>query len=85
VPYKYIVECVCDKLAATKTYAKENYTSELPLLHWNRYGHLAEANPRSKEFIERVFLDIKEHGDDYVLNKKYMKRVFSEICEDKEL
>ena len=84
VPYKYVVECVCDKLAATKTYAGKNYTTKLPLAHWERYGHLAEANPRSKEFIERVFLDIKEQGEDFVLNKKYMKKVFAEICEDKQ-
>lgn len=85
IPYKYIVECVCDKLAATKTYAGKNYTPDMPLLHWQKYGHTAESNPKNKAFIERVFTDIYELGEGAVLNSKYMKRVYREICEAEDL
>ena len=79
MPYKYAVECVCDKIAATKTYKKKEYTEEMPLLHWQRYGNKVDGNPKTMEFIERVFLDLKEHGEKFVLNKKYMKKTFAEI------
>ena len=83
MPYKYAVECVCDKLAATKTYAGKNYSDDLPLLHWKRYGCKVDGNPKTMEFIEKVFIDVRDHGENYVLNKKYMKATYNNICLDK--
>jgi hypothetical protein len=80
VPYKYIVECVCDKLAATRIYAGKNYTPDMPTQHWVRYGCKVSANPRSLGFIERAFKDIELLGEKEVLNPKYMKRLYREIC-----
>ena len=80
MPYKYAVECVCDKLAATKTYNGKNYTPDKALLHWQKYGGLVDANPRTKAFIEKVFTDLINHGEKYILNKKYMKGTYAEIC-----
>ena len=80
MPYKFAVECVCDKLAATRTYAGKNYSRDLPLLHWVRYGSKVSGNPLTLKFVESVFIDVKKNGEDFVLNKKYMKAKFSEIC-----
>ena len=80
MPYKYAVECVCDKLAATRTYAKKAYTADMPLNHWYKYGNKVEGNPKTMKFIEEVFIDISKHGDSYVLKKKYMKDKFKQIC-----
>ena len=82
MPYKYAVECICDKLSATKTYAKKSYTEDLPLLHWQRYGSLVPGNERTKAFIERVFTDLKEKGERAVLNKKYMKATYEEYLRE---
>ena len=80
MPYKYAVECVCDKLAATKTYAGNNYDCSLPLAHWQKHGCHVKGNPKTLAFVEAVFLDVNSHGEKYVLNKKYMKEKFREIC-----
>ena len=80
MPYKYAVECVCDKLAATRVYAGKNYSPDLPLYHWTRYGNKVEGNPRTMEFVEKVFLDVQQYGEKYVLNKRYMKKKYAEIC-----
>ena len=80
MPYKYAVECVCDKLAATKTYAGKDYDKALPLRHWERYGSRVIGNPRTLAFVEAVFIDVAEHGEKFVLSKKYMKKKFSQIC-----
>ncbi len=79
MPYKYAVECVCDKLAATRTYKGKNYETEAPLEHWYRYGSKVDGNPKTMAFLERVFLDVKDHGERYVLNKRYMKKTFYEL------
>lgn len=80
MPYKYAVECICDKLAATKTYAGKSYNDELPLFHWEKYGSLVLGNEKTKLFVERVFSDLKANGEKYVLNKKYLKHTFDEVC-----
>ncbi|MBQ8320860.1 MAG: catalase [Clostridia bacterium] len=76
MPYEYAVECVCDKLAATRTYAGKNYSPDMPLSHWERYGCKVNGNPKTMKFIEEVFADVKLYGEDYVLNKKYMKATY---------
>ena len=81
MPYKYAVECVCDKLAATKIYSGHDYDVTKPYAHWERYGHLAPGNPKTMAFIERVFLDLMKLGEKEVLTKKYMKATYKEICE----
>lgn len=84
MPYKYAVECVCDKIAATKTYKGKEYKEYMPLEHWERYGNKVNGNPKTMEFIEKVFKDLSEHGEKYVLNKRYMKKTFNEITESSE-
>lgn len=82
MPYKYAVECVCDKIAATKTYNGKNYTQDKPLWHWEKYGNKVNGNPKTMEFITKVFTDLAEQGEKAVLNKRYMKATFSRICEN---
>lgn len=84
MPYKYAVECICDKLAATKTYADGKYAPDMPIKHWIKYGSRAACNPKTRAFIEKVFKDLSLHGDDFVLNSKYMKATYKEICLDGE-
>lgn len=84
MPYKYAVECVCDKLAATKTYNGKNYSPDKPILHWEKYGSKVNGNPKTMAFIERVFYDLRKNGEKAVLNKRYMKATYKEVCESEE-
>ena len=84
MPYKYAVECICDKLAATRVYAGGDYDTTLPLKHWERYGCRVEGNPKTMLFIETAFRDVLEHGEDYVLNKDYMRSHYDKICLGKD-
>ena len=80
MPYKYAVECVCDKLAATRTYAGKNYTADLPLAHFRKYGNRVPTNQKSLDFIDRVLTDMITLGEAGVLNKKYMMATYKEVC-----
>ncbi len=80
MPYKFAVECACDKLAATRVYAGKNYTDALALEHWHKYGNKVDGNPLTMKFLEEVFKDVEIHGENFVLSKKYMRRKFNEIC-----
>ncbi len=80
MPYRYAVECVCDKLAATKIYRKKDYHPKMAMEHWERYGNKVNGNPKTMEFIRTVFADLAEHGESYVLNRHYMKATYANIC-----
>ncbi len=80
MPYKFAAECVCDKLAATHVYAGKNYSPDLPLLHYRKYGNKVEGNPKTMAFIDAVFCDVEKYGEKYVLNSKYLKSKYAEIC-----
>ena len=81
MPYKYAVECVCDKIAATKCYKKKDYKPEDVLNHWKNVGSLFPVNEKINKFLTTVFTDLVNCGEKHILNKKYMKKTYKEIVE----
>lgn len=79
MPYKYAVECICDKVAAAKCYNRKNYNPEKVLNHWNTMGSLPPMNPKTKQFFIKVFEDLVNLGEKAVLNKKYLKKTYKQI------
>jgi hypothetical protein len=82
MPYAYAVECICDKLAATKTYKGKDYAPDMPLLHWQTHCKDTVCNPKTRKFIDTVFTDLKENGEKYILNKKYMRATYERFCSE---
>ena len=81
MPFKYAVECVCDKVAATKCYNGKNYQPQQVLKHWQEQGSLAQTNDTMRAFFTKVFTDLIDLGEKAVLNKKYLKQTYQEIVE----
>ena len=79
MPFKYAVECVCDKIAATKCYNGKNYKPMQVLKHWKETGSLAQTNDKMREFFTKVFTDLITFGEKKVLKKKYLKAMYNEI------
>lgn len=82
IPYKYAVECICDKIAATKCYKGKEYKPEMVLNHWLKWGSQAQTNDNMKAFFEKVFTDLVEFGEKQVLNKKYLKDTYKKFVEN---
>ena len=82
MPYKYAVECICDKLAATRTYLGRDYTDDKPLWHWKKYGSKVDGNPKTMAFLTAVFEDVRDMGEAHVLSKKYMKEKYRQFHSD---
>lgn len=79
IPYKYVVESVCDKIAAAKCYKGKEYKPEMVLNHWLKWETLAPTNEKIDSFFTKVFTDLAENGEKFVLNKKYMKNTYNNI------
>ena len=79
IPYKYAVECICDKIAASKCYNRKNYTNSKPLEHWLKFGCLFPINNKMSTFFTTVFKDLEEKGEKEVINKKYLRKIYNNI------
>ena len=53
MPYKYAVECVCDKLAASKCYNGKNYSQDRLLAHWLKWNASGNMNPKIRDFFTK--------------------------------
>lgn len=80
MPYKYVVESVCDKIAAGKTYHKKDYDTREPLNFWYKKLSTTRVHPKTADFFEHVLTDLAIHGENYILNKKYMQNAYQKIC-----
>lgn len=78
IPFVYAVETVCDKLAATKVYNGKNFTNGSLLAHWNKHRELMQTNEAMLAFFDKVFLDLSNHGEKFILNRKYLRQVYNE-------
>ena len=62
------------------SYSTAYASKDLPLIHWEKYGSKLPGNPKTMQFVTEVFIDVKEHGEGYVLSKKYLKQKYREVC-----
>lgn len=84
MPYKYVVELICDNIAASKTYLKDKWTLKSQLDYFTKRKDLEYINPKIKELLIKVYTDMIKLGIDGILNKKYLKTMYNKyITTDK--
>ncbi|MBR3898040.1 MAG: catalase [Bacilli bacterium] len=81
IPYKYIVESICDKLAAGMAYKGKDWNCKEPLIYWknNERDNIVVKHPGSVEFIDVVLKKIYDEGVNKGLNKNFLKKTYNEI------
>ncbi|MCI8548235.1 MAG: catalase [Bacilli bacterium] len=86
MPYKYAVEMICDRVSAAITYNGKNYTNESPYNYFvdENKEYVYMINPKIYKFMEQVFTDLKDYGEKYVFNRKYLKKTYHKIVEGEE-
>lgn len=80
MPYKYVIEMICDDLAAGIIYNKNKWTKETQLNYWNKVKDKNRMNEKLKEFLTTIYEDISVKGVDEVLNKKYLKQTYDRVA-----
>ena len=69
MPYNYLIEMVCDRVAASKTYLKDKYTDEAPLAYYNAHTDENEFAEETREELEAMLEFIAVRGLDAFLYK----------------
>lgn len=69
MPYNYLVEMVCDRVAACKIYQKDKYTKESALNYYLTRNDKNYMHPKTKEALENILKDISLRGEDTVFQE----------------
>jgi len=63
MPLRYVVEMFCDRVAASKTYMKEQYSDTAPFAYFER-GHAGRfMHPETSAFLEKLLRMLDERGE----------------------
>lgn len=76
IPFKYMVEMVCDRIAACKTYLGKDYNNSSALNYFLDKKDNYKLNPKMSDFLEEVFYELSKDGEK-VLNKKILLNIYN--------
>lgn len=76
MPYKYVVELICDNIAASKTYLKEKWKNDSVFNYFSKRKDRSYINTKINDMLINVYSDMIDIGIDGVLNKKYLKHMY---------
>ena len=75
MPLIFVAEMFCDRVAASKTYIKENYNDGAALEYFLRSKSTRFIHPETSDFLEKLLLMLKDKGEDvtFAYLKNYLK------------
>ena len=79
IPYKYLVEHICDRIAKCKAYNEDKFSYTKTLDYFIANRHNLQANEKVLDFIEKILSDLTMKYEHTVLNKNYLKYTYDSI------
>lgn len=80
IPYEYVAEMLCDKMAAGIVYQGKNWTKEYQLSYWEKEKKLINVNPKISDLITECFEEVSEKGMKEVYTKTNFKKLYKKYC-----
>ena len=75
IPFKYMLEMICDRIAASKAYKKKNYNNSCPIEYFRIEREHMVLNDNLVDYLEEVFLKLEKDGEK-ILNKKDLYKLY---------
>lgn len=82
IPYKYVVEMICDKLSASQIYNGKDWTKNSQIEYWKIEKTRIKLNKNVEEMLTEVFEQVAEKGIQPVLTKTNIKSLYQKYCEN---
>ena len=73
MPLKYVKEMFCDRVAASKIYKKDKYTTASPYEYFASKNVQSRTHPDTYKLLETLLLMLKDKGEEETL--KYIKKI----------
>lgn len=64
MPEKYVVEMLCDRMAASKTYLKEKYTDAAPFEYYDHARSNYFLHPETRALLETLLKMLRDEGEE---------------------
>lgn len=80
IPYPYVAEMLCDKLAAGIVYKGKDWTKEYELEYWLHERDKTLVNDQIEALITEFLTQVSKDGIDKSLTKKNVKALYKEYC-----
>lgn len=64
MPVHYVVEMFCDRVAASKTYLRDNYTDRAPLQYYEKSRNHYLMHPETRALLEKMLTMLAQRGED---------------------
>ena len=80
MPYKFVAEMLCDKMAAGIIYEGKNWTKEYELQYWLNEKDKVLVNSKIKDLVTDCLTQVAEKGIDEVYTKKNFKELYKKYC-----
>ena len=81
MPFNYVLESVCDKIAASKIYAKEKYNDAYAYEFFMKGNDRKAMNPKTVHEIETLLGYLKDNGEEKAL--RYYRELYHKWKKDK--
>lgn len=75
MPLEYIIEMVCDRVAASKVYKKENYTDSSALEYYNLTRKYYLIHPETDKLLKKLLTMLAVNGEEYTF--RYMRHLLA--------
>ena len=82
IPYPYVAEMLCDKLAAGIIYKGKDWTKEYELEYWLNERDKTLVNDQVEALITDAFTQVSKVGIDKTLTKENVKKLYKKYCID---
>lgn len=76
MPYRYVVELICDSFAAGITYQGKKWTKEYQLSYWNRTKGRAQIPKELRDLLDDVYETVAREGLESVIRPKRLKEIY---------
>ncbi len=78
MPTRYVLEMLCDRIAASMVYQGKNYSDRFPLAYYHRGKHAYIMHPQTRLFLEELLQYLNDNGLDqtfeYIKKNNYLKK-----------
>ena len=76
MPVRYVVEMVCDRIAACEVYKGKDYTSAAPWEYYERTRRYITIHPETRALLEKVLLILRDQGEEaaYAYLRKRLRK-----------
>lgn len=76
IPYKYLVEMVCDTLVTASAYYGKRKTNDYQLNYWLKVREPDKINPKIDFLLTKIYTDVSEQGVSKTINKKNLEYLY---------